>query len=121
MDNSKLSEMSYRELIALRTEIANAITEIEDNALNQLTLGESVPDFVLSHGPSRRVVTDEKALVASLKKNGFTNKDLYTAKMVGIPAIEKLCEGAMIPFSKVAEPFIEKKEGKPKLKYVGKV
>lgn len=114
------SSMSYRELIALRHSINERISSIEENALNQLMMGEQVEDFVLTTGASRRVIADEPALVGALREYGVTNKELYTAKIIGVPAIEKLCKEKMLSYTDIAKPFIEEKQGATKIKYVGK-
>ena len=92
--NEELSQMPKAELYALRVQVQNYISQFENTALNAFKLGIPVDDYALKPGRKSRLVADEKELVKDLTAEGIPYNALFTAKLIGVPAIEKLLKGS---------------------------
>ncbi len=83
-----IEQLSYKEMLELRLQLNNRLAAFENDAKEKLNQGIAVKGFVLKAGRKVRKVTNENTLVNALGKY-MDYSDIYTAKMVGLPAIEK--------------------------------
>lgn len=116
-----LDNLTYEQLLTIRLEVNQRIAQIEEQAFTKLSAGEPVKGFRLKKGRAVRKVKNEGLLVQSLRDRGIQNHDMYQAKLLGVPALEKLVwerfgkkEG-----STFLDEYIEKTISEPKLEYVG--
>lgn len=112
---------SYSELIHLRAAIEEQIAIKETAVIEQLNQGEQVPGFRFKEGRMTRKVTNEGLLVQTLRDKGIPNSDFYDAKLIGVPALEKLVT-AKLPAAeaeKLLKRHIDVTYGNPKLEYTG--
>ena len=114
-----LSQLTRGELYELRLAVQNNIDQFEGAALSSLKLGIPVQGYDLKKGRKSRKITDEKALVAELTKEGIPFGDLYDSKLKGIPALEKLTSNRKDSSVFILDGYIEVTEGKPTLVYTG--
>lgn len=84
-----IDELEYVALLELRLAINNKLAVLDSAALAKLNAGERVIGFRLKKGRKTRRLSNELALVNTLAKIIDRDK-LYTKKVIGIPAIEKL-------------------------------
>lgn len=111
-----LSEMTYKQMLELRLKLNQEIESIERTAFVTLSKGEECSGFRLKPARRSRKIKDEAALVQFMQeRGGCTNRDLYTAKLHGIPTLEKLAQTKGINI----DTHIEVTLGEPKLEYVG--
>ncbi len=113
-----LGMMSYEELIALRVELNNKIDGIEIDAEEALLKGEPVDGFRLKGGRQVRKIKHEGTLAQQLRDLGLKNGEFYNAKMLGIPALEKLLASKNLAKDNLTK-HIEVSNADPKLEYVG--
>lgn len=116
-----LSNKSYSELVHLRAQINQAIAEQETSVVERLNKGEIVPNFRFKEGRMKRAVTNQGMLVQTLRDKGLSNEDLYEAKFVGIPALEKVLKAKLsqADADKILKRHIEVSYGNPTLEYTG--
>lgn len=116
-----LSNKSYSELVHLRALVNQAIAEQETTVVERLNKGEIVPNFRFKEGRMKRTVTNQGMLVQTLRDKGLSNEDLYEAKFVGIPALEKVLKAKLsqADAEKILKRHIEVSYGNPTLEYTG--
>lgn len=116
-----LSNKSYSELVHLRALVNQAIAEQETSVVERLNKGEIVPNFRFKEGRMKRVVTNQGMLVQTLREKGLANGDLYEAKFIGIPALEKVLNQKLskADAEKILKRHIEVSYGNPTLEYTG--
>lgn len=120
----KLAEYDFRAVDFLtKEEIADIITRaplfktwltsVEEHALSEAIKGEDIPGFKVVEGRSVRQITNEEAVVKVLKANGFTDEELFTRKLLGITALEKVT-GKQV-FNSLLSSYVIKPAGAPTL------
>lgn len=112
---------SYSELIQLRAAIEEQIAIQETAVIEKLNQGEQVPGFRFKEGRMTRKVTNEGLLVQTLRDKGIANSDMYEAKLIGVPALEKLVKAKLTQADadKLMKRHIDVTYGNPKLEYTG--
>ncbi len=113
-----LTNMTYAELLEIRVELNNKITEVEIAAEESLLKGNAVEGFRLKAGRQVRKIKHEGTLAQQLRDLGLKNSDFYQAKMMGIPALEKLLVNSNLSKDNLTK-HIEVSNADPKLEYVG--
>jgi hypothetical protein len=108
-----LSEETITEILGKADVIKNWLTAVEDYALKQAVTGKKWPGFKLVEGRSNRVYADEKKVATAVKKLGFKQDQIYTKKLLGIGAMEKLIGKTV--FTEKLNGLVVKPEGKPTL------
>lgn len=115
------TDKSYSELIQLRAALEHEIAKQETAVVEKLNQGEQVPGFRFKEGRMSRKVTNEGLLVQTLREKGIENSDMYDAKLIGVPALEKLVNAKLT--EKEAEQLLKRHidmtYGAPKLEYTG--
>jgi hypothetical protein len=112
---------SYSELIQLRAAIEEQIAIQETAVIEKLNQGEQVPGFRFKEGRMSRKITNEGLLVQTLRDKGIANSDMYEAKLLGVPALEKLVKAKLTQADadKLIKRHIDVTYGNPKLEYTG--
>ncbi len=113
-----LNMLTYREMLALRVELNNKIDEIEIDAEERLHRGEAVEGFRLKGGRQVRKIKHEGTLAQQLRDLGLKNGEFYKAKLLGIPALERLLKDKGLSTDNLTK-HIEVSNADPKLEYVG--
>lgn len=89
-------------------------SSMEEYALQQALAGVSYPGFKLVEGRSNRKITDDKAVIALLSKEGYDESEyMKPAVLCGIGDLEKLVGKKR--FSTLCADYITKPQGKPTL------
>lgn len=89
------------------------LTSVEEFALTEALKGNAIPGYKIVEGRSTRQITNEDAVVKVLKANGFNDEELFTKKLLGITALEKLA-GKQV-FNNLLSPYVVKPIGSPTL------
>lgn len=90
------------------------ITDIKEFALTQALEGTVYKGYKVVEGISRRKVTKPNELMAVLDEEGYKAEDyMKEPELKALTALEKLV--GKKHFAEIAEPFVEKPEGKPTL------
>ena len=94
--------------------IKSWVSSMEDYTLQQALAGVRYPGYKLVEGRSVRKITDDKAVIALLSKEGFDESDyLKPAALCGIGDLEKLVGKKR--FAAMCADYITKPQGKPTL------
>lgn len=94
--------------------IKSWVTSIEDYTLQQALAGVDYPGYKLVEGRSVRRITDDKAVIAALAKEGYAESEyLRPATLCGIGDLEKLVGKKR--FAAVCGDYITRPQGKPAL------
>lgn len=87
---------------------------MEDYALQQALAGVAYPGYKLVEGRSNRKITDDKAVIALLSKEGYDESEfMKPAVLCGIDNLEKLVGKKRL--STLCADYITKPQGKPTL------
>ena len=87
---------------------------MEDYALQQALAGVAYPGYKLVEGRSNRKITDDKAVIALLSKEGYDESEfMKPAVLCGIGDLEKLVGKRRL--STLCADYITKPQGKPTL------
>lgn len=116
-----IDHLNFTQLLALRVDVNNRISAIEVDAKAELEEGNLVQGFALKVGRKSRKITDEPNLVRGL--NGVLDySELYTAKLIGLPALEKALKAKNLDSEMVQRllaPHIEESVTASTLQYTG--
>ena len=87
---------------------------MEDYALQQALAGTDYPGYKIVEGRSVRKITDDKAVIALLEKEGYDNTEfMKPAALCGIGDLEKLVGKKRL--AALCADYITKPAGKPTL------
>lgn len=106
----KLSNDDLKNVLDNAKLISTWIESVQKYAHEQISSGQEFPGYKLVAGRSLRKWSDESD-VAKLLLNHLDEGDVYTKKLIGVPAAEKLLKKDKTELT----PFIVKPEGKPTL------
>ena len=113
-DGNLLNDDDISDIMNRADRFVKWIAAVEEHALNEsVNNGKKWPGYKLVEGRSNRVFNDENAVATKLKAEAYKDEDLYTKKLIGITAMEKLV--GKTEFPKLLGPFIIKPPGKPTL------
>lgn len=94
--------------------IKSWVSSMEDYALQQALAGVSYPGYKLVEGRSNRKITDDKAVIALLSKEGYDESEyMKPAVLCGIGDLEKLVGKKRL--AAICADYITKPQGKPTL------
>lgn len=94
--------------------IKSWVASMEDYTLQQALAGVSYPGFKLVEGRSNRKITDDKAVIALLSKEGYDESEfMKPAALCGIGDLEKLVGKKRL--TALCADYITKPQGKPTL------
>lgn len=94
--------------------IKSWVSSMEDYTLQQALAGVSYPGYKLVEGRSTRKITDDKAVIALLSKEGYDESEyMKPAVLCGIGDLEKLVGKKR--FAAICADYITKPQGKPTL------
>lgn len=94
--------------------IKSWVASMEEYALQQALSGVSYPGYKLVEGRSNRKITDDKAVIALLSKEGYDESEfMKPAVLCGIGDLEKLVGKKRL--AALCADFITKPQGKPTL------
>ena len=94
--------------------IKSWVSSMEDYALQQALAGVSYPGYKLVEGRSNRKITDDKAVIALLSKEGYDESEyMKPAVLCGIGDLEKLVGKKRL--AAMCADYITKPQGKPAL------
>lgn len=94
--------------------IKSWVSSMEDYTLQQALAGVSYPGFKLVEGRSNRKITDDKAVIALLLKEGYDESEfMKPAALCGIGDLEKLVGKKRL--TALCADYITKPQGKPTL------
>lgn len=94
--------------------IKSWVSSMEDYTLQQALNGVSYPGFKLVEGRSVRKITDDKAVIALLSKEGYDESEyMKPAVLCGIGDLEKLVGKKRL--AAICADYITKPQGKPTL------
>lgn len=94
--------------------IKSWVSSMEDFALQQALAGVSYPGYKLVEGRSNRKITDDKAVIAILSKEGYDESEyMKPAVLCGIGDLEKLVGKKRLAV--LCADYITKPQGKPTL------
>ena len=94
--------------------IKSWVASMEEYALQQALSGVSYPGYKLVEGRSNRKITDDKAVIALLSKEGYDESEyMKPATLCGIGDLEKLVGKKRL--AALCADFITKPQGKPTL------
>lgn len=94
--------------------IKSWVSSMEDYALQQALAGVSYPGYKLVEGRSNRKITDDKAVIALLSKEGYDESEyMKPAVLCGIGDLEKLVGKKRL--AALCADYITKPQGKPAL------
>lgn len=86
---------------------------IKEYALEKAMEGVEIPGFKVVEGRSNRKITDEEAAAERLRKEGYTEEEIYNIKLKGITDLEKKVGKSEL--AQILDGVIEKPVGKPAL------
>lgn len=94
--------------------IKSWVSSMEDYALQQALAGVSYPGYKLVEGRSNRKITDDKAVIALLSKEGYDESEyMKPAVLCGIGDLEKLVGKKRL--AAICADYITRPQGKPTL------
>ena len=94
--------------------IKSWVSSMEDYTLQQALAGVSYPGYKLVEGRSNRKITDDKAVIALLSKEGYDESEyMKPAVLCGIGDLEKLVGKKRLAV--LCADYITKPQGKPTL------
>lgn len=94
--------------------IKSWVSSMEDYTLQQALSGVSYPGYKLVEGRSNRKITDDKAVIALLSKEGYDESEyMKPAVLCGIGDLEKLVGKKRL--AALCADYITKPQGKPAL------
>ena len=94
--------------------IKSWVTAMEEHALQQALAGVDYPGYKLVEGRSVRRITDDKAVMALLSKEGYDESEyMKPAVLCGIGELEKLVGKKRL--AALCAGYIDKPQGKPTL------
>lgn len=94
--------------------IKSWVSSMEDYTLQQALAGVSYPGYKLVEGRSNRKITDDKAVIALLSKEGYDESEyMKPAVLCGIGDLEKLVGKKRL--AAICADYITKPQGKPTL------
>ncbi len=94
--------------------IKSWVSSMEDYALQQALAGVQYPGYKLVQGRSNRRITDERAVIALLSKEGYDESEyMKPAVLCGIGDLEKLVGKKRL--AAMCADYITKPQGKPTL------
>ncbi len=94
--------------------IKSWVSSMEDYTLQQALAGVSYPGYKLVEGRSNRKITDDKAVIALLSKEGYDESEyMKPAVLCGIGDLEKLVGKKRL--TALCADYITKPQGKPTL------
>lgn len=94
--------------------IKSWVSSMEDYTLQQALAGVSYPGYKLVEGCSNRKITDDKAVIALLSKEGYDESEyMKPAVLCGIGDLEKLVGKKRL--AAICADYITKPQGKPTL------
>ena len=121
--NQKLAAEEFQDLFLLTIdEVADLlgkvdqyvswVSDLKEYALTTaLKNPQAFPGYRLVEGPSKRIISNQKAAAEILFKEGYTAEQIYT--LLGIGKLEALCGKKR--FKQLLEPVTTKPSGKPTL------
>lgn len=94
--------------------IKSWVSSMEDYTLQQALAGVNYPGYKLVEGRSNRKITDDKAVIALLSKEGYRESEyMKPAVLCGIGDLEKLVGKKRL--AAICADYITKPQGKPTL------
>jgi len=101
------------EILKRASDIKKWLTDLEHLLTRSLFEKEHVPGWKLVEGRSNRKYVDEEKVVAAMVKAGYSEPDLFEAKLLGITAMEK--EFGKRAVGEILGDLIYKPQGRPTL------
>lgn len=108
-----LTDEEIPEVIRKADELAKWAEDVKKYAFEEAKNGKKWEGFKLVRGRSNRIFTDTNNVVKVLEKEGYNEDQIFTKKVNGIGAIEKLVGKKNFP--DLLGNFVHKPEGKPTL------
>ena len=115
-DPSILSDTELSELYLKIPIIEIWINKVQEYMLDAAIKGKEFPDLKLVEGRSVRMWQDTSKVEEILKKNGLTDEQIYTQKIQGIGAVEKIL--GKPKFTELLSAVVVKPQGKPSLVHI---
>ena len=115
-DPSILSDAELSELYLKIPIIEIWINKVQEYMLDAAIKGKEFPDLKLVEGRSVRMWQDTSKVEDILKKNGLTEEQIYTQKIQGIGAVEKIL--GKPKFAELLSAVVVKPQGKPSLVHI---
>lgn len=112
-EHKRLTDEELAEVLDQAELVRDYLKAAEDEAYARIGNGATLPRWKVVPGRSVRKVTDEGAMCARLKLNGFKEADFLETKLLGIGKLEKLV--GKKAFTADYSDLVEKPEGKPTL------
>ena len=115
-DPSILSDAELSELYLKIPIIEIWINKVQEYMLDAAIKGKEFLDLKLVEGRSVRMWQDTSKVEDILKKNGLTEEQIYTQKIQGIGAVEKIL--GKPKFAELLSAVVVKPQGKPSLVHI---
>lgn len=113
-DSFLLTPDEVADVVLRSNAFENWITAVKEYALDLAVKGEATwPGLKVVEGKSNRKYSDETAVVKLLTEKGKTEDELYTKKVIGITALQKLLGSS--DFNTYVGPLLVKPAGQPTL------
>lgn len=116
-----VTKLTLKQMMELRHKLNQAIEGIEKTAKADLLDGKVVKGFSLRIGRKTRKVVNEVTFAHALSSH-LDYSELYSAKMLGLPAIEKALKAKDMnadEVSAILEPHVLVSTSAPTLQYHG--
>lgn len=114
-DVSKLSTEEIEQLLPKLDQMIKWAEDVKKYALNKALQGTKFKGYKLVAGRSNRQVSDPKKMESILRELQFDEDKIFTKKLIGVPAIEKLISGVCEEHQDIVKGLIIKPKGKPTL------
>lgn len=113
-DATLLTDADVSDILDRASRFTKWIEAVQQHALKEaVTNGKKWPGYKLVEGRSNRTYTDEQAVADKLHAAMYTDDQLYTQKLIGITAMEKLLGKKDFPI--LLGDLVIKPSGKPTL------
>ncbi|MCL2704257.1 MAG: DUF2800 domain-containing protein [Defluviitaleaceae bacterium] len=112
-DSALLTPDEIPDIIRQADALQRWAKDIQEFALKQAVSGVKYAGFKLVEGYSKRVYTDEAAIIAKLLKSAYAEDTIFKKKLLGITDMEKLIGKKHFPA--LLGEYVRKPPGKPAL------
>ena len=121
-DVTALNNEQLSELCSAKAAITSIFDKAETELMTRLQRGDTISGYVIGHGPTRRVWSqDEDEIVKMLKNRKFKQTDYYPPKLISPAQVMKSTLLTDVQKTGIAKNFIAEIEGKESLKQVAHV
>lgn len=113
-DPNLLTDEEVASVLDIAKEFTSWINDVTSFAAEQAIKHDKIwPGYKLVAGKSSRVISDEKSAATTLRLEGYTDDQIYTKKLLGITALEKML--GKTKFADLLNAYISKPDGAPSL------